>query len=84
MAKAESEKNRDNIKELIETLKDTEHNDNDWLNMEEVPGLYKVEEGELTEMSQKKAYEVILRSRKRQPRNRRTAERIEETRKELT
>jgi len=29
IAKAESEKNRDNIKELIETLKNIEHNDND-------------------------------------------------------
>jgi len=78
------EEDKDNIKELIEILRNTKHNDDNWLNTEEVPGPYKLEGGELTEMSQKKAYEMILRSRKRQPGNRQTTERMEGTRVELT
>jgi len=35
-------------------------------------------------MFQKKAYEMILKARKRQPGNKQTAERMEETRIELT
>jgi len=54
-----------------------------WLKTEEIPGPFKLEGGELMEMTQKKAYKMILRHRKRLPGNNPTDRRMESTRKEL-
>ena len=64
MSKIETERKMNIIKELIEILKDSEQNKNIWLNIKKVPGPFKLKGSKLTEMTQKKAYKIVLRHRK--------------------
>ena len=64
MSKIETERGMNIIKELIEILKDSEQNKNIWLNIKKVPGPFKLKSSKLTEMTQKKAYKIVLRHRK--------------------
>jgi len=59
----------ESINELIKTIKDSRNSNRIWLDTEEVLGPYRLEGGKLTEITQKIAYKVIIRSRKRQPGN---------------
>jgi len=54
-----------------------------WLHGEEVPGPFKLEDSELTEITQKKAYKMILRHRNRQPGNDPTKRKMEKTKNVL-
>jgi len=54
-----------------------------WLNKEEIPEPFKLEGSKLTELTQKKAYKMILRQHNRQPGNDPTKSRLEKTKKEL-
>lgn len=53
------------------------------MNIEKVLGLYKLEDSKLMEMTQKKAYKIILRHQKRQSSNNLTNKKMEDTRVEL-
>jgi len=61
ISKIETEEEKDTIKKIIETLEDSTPDESIWLNREEVPGPFKLEGSELTEMTQKKVYKMILR-----------------------
>ena len=61
ISKIETEEEIDTIKKITETLKNSTSNESIWLHREEVPGPFKLEGGKLIEITQKKAYEMILR-----------------------
>jgi len=77
----EIEKNKDTIRDLVKILKDREQKDSIWIKTEEVPRHYKLKDDELVKMTQKKAYKMILKHRKRQPDNNPTTKRIEKIKK---
>jgi len=83
MSKIETEEEIDTMKKIIATLRNNTPSESTWLNKKEVPEPFKLEGSELTEMTQKKAYKMILRHHNRQPGNDQTKKRIEETKKEL-
>ena len=73
----------DTMKKITETLRNSIPDKSIWLNKEEIPEPFKLEGSELTELTQKKAYKMILRYHSRQPGNDQTKSRIEKTKKEL-
>ena len=83
MSKIETEEEIDMMKKIIVTLRDNTPGKSTWLNKEKVPEPFKLEGSKLMEMTQKKAYKMILRYCNRQSGNDPTKRRIEETKKEL-
>jgi len=73
----------DIIEKMIKTLKKERPYKSIWLNKEEIPEPFKLEDSKLTELTQKKAYKMILRQHNRQPGNDQTKSRLEKTKKEL-
>jgi len=71
------------MKKITKTLRNSILDKNIWLNKEEIPEPFKLEGSKLTELTQKKAYKMILRYRSRQPGNDQTKSKIEKTKKEL-
>jgi len=55
----------DTMKKIIETLRNSIPDESIWLNKKEIPESFKLESSELTELTQKKAYKIILRYRSR-------------------
>jgi len=83
ISKIETEEEMNTMKKITETLRNGIPDENIWLNKEEIPEPFKLEGSELTELTQKKAYKMILRYHSRQPSNDQTKSRIEKTKKEL-
>jgi len=83
ISKIETEEEIDAMKKITETLKDSTPNESIWLCRKEVPGPFKLEGSKLIEITQKKAYKMILRHQNRQPSNNPTKSRIEKTKIEL-
>ena len=83
ISKIETDEEIDIIKRITETLGNGRPNESVWLNKEEIPEPFKLEDSELAELTQKKAYKMILRQHNRQPRNDPTKRRIEKTKEEL-
>jgi len=83
ISKIETKEEMNTMKKITETLKNGILDENIWLNKEEIPEPFKLEGSELTELTQKKAYKMILRYCSRQPGNDQTKSRIEKTKKEL-
>jgi len=83
ISKIETEEEIDIIKKITKTLENGGPAESIWLNKEEIPEPFKLEGSELAELTQKKAYKMILRQRKRQPGNDATKRRIEKTKEEL-
>jgi len=73
----------DIMEKIIKTLKKGSPDESIWLNKEEIPEPFKLEGSKLTELTQKKAYKMILRQLNRQPSNNPTKSRLEKTKKEL-
>ena len=71
------------MKKITKTLRNSILDKNIWLNKEEIPEPFKLEGSKLTELTQKKAYKMILRYHSRQPGNDQTKSKIEKTKKEL-
>ena len=83
ISKIETDEEIDIIKRITETLGNGEPAKSVWLNKEEILEPFKLEDSELAELTQKKAYKIILRQHNRQPRNDPTKRRIEKTKEEL-
>ena len=65
ISKIETEEEMDTMKKIIETLRNSTPDESIWLNKKEIPESFKLESSELTELTQKKAYKMILRYRSR-------------------
>ena len=84
ISEIETEEEMDIIEKMIKTLKKEKRPYKSiWLNKEEILEPFKLEDSKLTELTQKKAYKIILRQRNRQPSNDPTKSRLEKTKKEL-
>jgi len=83
ISKIETKEEMDIMKKIIKTLKKGSPNESIWLNKEEIPEPFKLEGSKLTELTQKKAYKMILRQHNRQPGNDLIKNRLEKTKKEL-
>jgi len=83
ISKIETEEEIDIIKRITETLGNGKPAESIWLNKEKIPEPFKLEGSELAELTQKKAYKMILRQHNRQSGNNPTKRRIKKTKEEL-